>query len=76
MFWTVFKHVHAQSFSHLSFLNISYLCGAVMDSSTEEKKSGEEVSTAISTMKAKQTEETDQHTGKTRWHTLAREISF
>ncbi|XP_058246686.1 ras-responsive element-binding protein 1 isoform X2 [Hemibagrus wyckioides] len=34
----------------------------LMDSSTEEKKSGEEVSTAISTMKAKQTEETDQHT--------------
>lgn len=36
-----------------------------MESSAEEKKTREEVSSAIGTMEAEQTEETDQHTGKT-----------
>lgn len=62
------EHIHAQTFSHL---NIPYLCVAVMDSLAEEKKTGEEVSSAIGTMKAKHTEETNQHDGKRCRHTLS-----
>lgn len=35
-----------------------------MDSSGEEKKTGEEIKSAIGSMETKQTEETDQHAGK------------
>lgn len=58
------KQVHARAFSHLSLLNVSYLCVAVMDSSGEEKKTGEEVSSVIGTTEAEQREETDRHAGK------------
>lgn len=44
-----------------------------MDSSGEEKKTAEEVSSAIGTMEAEQTEEKDQHSGKA---TLSWETSF